>query len=414
MADFLLAQDNVVIGDTLTAQTAKQQIPPDGRIRLAARFIQHDHGSDCHAGCEGNAIANGGVGRPDRAHHDGPRGPGGRLTKGHARWFDRRRNGGESHPTECGRARGPGSRLGRKAVIGAVAAAVFAAVGLTGAQAAAASAVAQPAPGAHTFTGTGDWDGDHKQDIVLGDAAGDWWVYPGASIRGPSGQQPVKIAQGYFGTTFAGMGDWDGDHRDDIIFRRSNGDLMVYPGGSVRGPSGREPSVIGWGWNGITFAGVGDWDRDGHDDVMFRRDAAYGATSGQLRVYFGRGAPGYSPQPDTTLLQAGWGGVTFVGLGDWDSDGRQDIVYRTDTVYGANAGQVRVYFGNGTRQVISGSAVPVGWGWTPYTFVAVGDWDGDHHDDIAYRTSGGDLLLYAGDGTRGANWQKHELIAQGW
>jgi len=156
-----------------------------------------------------------------------------------------------------------------------VAAAVLATVGLTGAQAASGSAVPQPAPGAHTFTGTGDWDGDGKQDIVLGDVAGDWWVYPGANIRGYSGQQPVKIAQGYYGTTFAGMGDWDGDHRDDIIFRQSNGDLMVYPGGSVRGPSGREPSVIGWGWNGITFAGVGDWDHDGHDDVMFRRDAAY-------------------------------------------------------------------------------------------------------------------------------------------
>ncbi len=44
---------------------------------------------------------------------------------------------------------------------------------------------------------------------MLGDVAGDWWVYPGANIRGYSGQQPVKIAQGYYGTTFAGMGDWD-------------------------------------------------------------------------------------------------------------------------------------------------------------------------------------------------------------
>ena len=299
MTDFPLAQGNIAIGNTLTAQTSSKQQIHDSDFRPAAQLIHLDHGPDCNAGCESMA-ADSGAGRPDCDHRDGPRGPEGRLTKLHATWFDRRRNSGESRPTECGRTQRPRLRLGRKAVIGAVAAAVLATVGLTGAEAASASAVPQPAPGAHTFTGTGDWDGDGKQDIVLGDVAGDWWVYPGANIRGYSGQQPVKIAQGYYGTTFAGMGDWDGDHRDDIIFRRSNGDLMVYPGGSVRGPSGREPSVIGWGWNGITFAGVGDWDHDGHDDVMFRRDAAYGATSGQLRVYFGRGAPGYSPQPDTT------------------------------------------------------------------------------------------------------------------
>ncbi|MGI5242741.1 FG-GAP repeat domain-containing protein [Dactylosporangium sp. CA-139066] len=99
------------------------------------------------------------------------------------------------------------------------------------------------------MAGIGDWDRDGHQDVVArNDATQDLWLYPGESQRRYSSQDRVKIGSGWGGFTFAGVTDWDRDGNQDLIARTAAGDLMLYPGQSVRGYSTVAPVRIGNGW----------------------------------------------------------------------------------------------------------------------------------------------------------------------
>src|SRR5436190_601175 len=165
-------------------------------------------------------------------------------------------------------------------------------VGLCGATAAlflvlghapAASQSAAPS-GQFTFFGVGDWDHDGRLDLVGRNAAGDLMLYAGEGSRGYSQTQPIKIGNGWNGFSFFGMGDWDHDGHVDLVARNPAGDLMLYPGESRRGYSQTQPVKIGNGWNGFSFFGMGDWDHDGQLDLVARN------TAGDLMLYPGEGS----------------------------------------------------------------------------------------------------------------------------
>ncbi|MFF0312947.1 trypsin-like serine protease, partial [Streptosporangium sp. NPDC004379] len=96
--------------------------------------------------------------------------------------------------------------------------------------------------------------------------------------------QVTKLPYGFFGAT-----DWDRDGHQDLIARQdTTGDLLLYPGQSTRGYSTTQPVRIGNGWNGYSFFGATDWDRDGHQDLIARQD-----TTGDLLLYPGQSTRGY-------------------------------------------------------------------------------------------------------------------------
>jgi len=147
----------------------------------------------------------------------------------------------------------------------------------------------------YTFAGIADWDRDGNLDIVAKDFWGYLWLYPGEGVSGYSSQQRVQIGNGWNGYTFAGITDWDNDGNQDIVARDSNGYLWLYPGEGVRGYSSQQRVRIGNGWNGYTFAGIGDWDRDLHQDIVARDG------NGSLWLYPGESVRGYSSQPRVLL-----------------------------------------------------------------------------------------------------------------
>ncbi|WP_232794268.1 FG-GAP repeat domain-containing protein [Pseudofrankia saprophytica] len=172
----------------------------------------------------------------------------------------------------------------------------------------------------YTIAGFGDWDSDGYLDVVARDPNGDLWLYPCEGARGFT-QPRVQIGDGWNGYTFAGVADWDRDGNQDIVAKDYWGYLWLYPGDSVRGYSSQRRMQIGNGWNGYTFAGVADWDSDGNQDIVARD------RNGYLWLYPGEGVRGYSSQ-QRVLIGNGWNGYTFVGIGDWDRDLHQDIVAR--------------------------------------------------------------------------------------
>src|SRR4051812_34204882 len=177
------------------------------------------------------------------------------------------------------------------------------------------------ASGAYSFAGTTDWDNDGNQDIVARDPNGDLWLFPGESSRAVPSAVPVQIGSGWNGYSFTGLADWDNDGNQDLIARNLGGDLLLFPGTATRGVSTAAPVQIGLGWNGYTFAGIADWDNDGSQDIIAR------SLGGDLWMFPGQAVRGYSTAAPVQI-GVGWNGYDFAGITDWDKDGHQDIIVR--------------------------------------------------------------------------------------
>ncbi|GLC92898.1 hypothetical protein Tamer19_23060 [Cupriavidus sp. TA19] len=254
----------------------------------------------------------------------------------------------------------------------------------------------------YTFVGVADWDRDRHQDILARDGSGVLWIYPGMSVRGYSTAQRVEIGNGWNGYSFAGITDWDRDGHQDIIAKDINGALWLYPGASKRGYSEAERVEIGNGWGGYTFVGVADWDRDGHKDIVARD------SGGVLWLYPGMSSRGYS-SVQRVEIGNGWAGYVFAGITDWDRDGHQDIIARD------SSGSLWLYPGLSVRGYSQTARIQIGNGWNAYVFSRLlGDWDHDGHKDILAKDGNGKLWLYPGASARGYSQAQRVEIGNGW
>lgn len=190
--------------------------------------------------------------------------------------------------------------------------------GVTGVQAASFFAF-DPAFRGGVSVATGDVTGDGRADIVAGAGAGG-----GAHVRVFDGTtlQQVQAFQAFSAGTFAinvAAGDVDGDGRADIIVGAGAG-----AGPSVKVFSGRNGAEItsflafGSAFTGGVSVAAGDFDGDGRADIV---TAASSASSG-VRIY----------TASQTLVQslfpfgAAYTGGVRVAAGDLDGDGRAELV----------------------------------------------------------------------------------------
>jgi hypothetical protein len=255
-----------------------------------------------------------------------------------------------------------------------------------------------------------DVDGDGRCDVVSGGmvssgGTGPWrprassilWQHVSGELAVWRMDGGTILGEAYPGLVYGdwqikGTGDFDGGGEDDILWQHVSGQVAIwymsrgarigegYPGGNV-------PST----W---AIQGVGDFDGDGRSDILWR-DAG-----GQLAIWF-RGDladalypavyPGYAntPAPVDTAWQV-------KGVGDFDGDGRSDILWRhTD-------GQVAIWrMAGGVR---TGESYPGGKDTgLVWTIQAVGDFDGDGRSDILWRDRNGYLAIwFRGDATAAA------------
>ncbi len=234
------------------------------------------------------------------------------------------------------------------------------------------------------------WDGRELESSLVGSARPDL-VLRRASDGKIFVRQIVPTATGYrLGHKVATnlllpaadrifkAGDWDLDGHADLIVK-TDGVLSLYLG--LGEAQFAEPTRLATGFAKVTkLAAVGDFTGDGRPDLMGQ------PARGSMQIYPGNGASGlrksyaaYSP------IQ----GRRQIPIGRWNGDGAPDSLVRTRT------GLV-VYYGNGPGGFTGHKALalPVtGYDW----LIGVDDVDMTGHSDLVARTKGtGQLWVIPG------------------
>jgi hypothetical protein len=216
----------------------------------------------------------------------------------------------------------------------------------------------------------GDFDGDHRADVLWHNLATGTNVYwKGANAQTRKGLS----SNGDIAWAIAGIGDFNGDNRSDILWRnRSTGSGIYWL--SADSATRKGIGTLDLSWN---VGGIGDFDGDGADDVLWR-NAATGVNTIWKRA-------NVNTRIDISSLEAPWfpGGV-----GDFDHDGKADILWR-NPITGLNSIWKA---GSSSNRIVNSVAVQ----WIP---AAVGDLNGDGRSDIVWRntTTGANLVWWSGD-----------------
>ncbi|MCL6699445.1 M10 family metallopeptidase C-terminal domain-containing protein [Sphingomonas sp. NSE70-1] len=117
--------------------------------------------------------------------------------------------------------------------------------------------------------------------------------------------------------------DFNGDGRSDILWRNDNGQMTNWLGeadGGFAYNDANAANVIATDWH---IAGVGDFNGDGRDDILWRRD------NGQMTNWLGEADGGfaYNDANAANVIATDW---RIAGVGDFNGDGRDDILWRRD------------------------------------------------------------------------------------
>jgi len=241
-----------------------------------------------------------------------------------------------------------------------------------------------------------DFNGDGRSDVLWRSDAGTLtnWLSVGDGFTPNWDNSNVNVSLDWH---VAGTGDFNGDGHDDILWRNSSGltvDWLANANGGFTSNYANSAMNVPTSWQ---VAGIGDFNGDGHDDVLWRSDTGVitdwlGSNSGAFTSNYARSAVNVS---------ADW---HIVGTGDFNGDGRADILWRSgDGTVTEWTGQAN----GGFAPTAVNTAVPTDW-----HVVGTGDFNGDGYSDILWRSDGGTLRDWLGqaNGTFAGNLANLNLI----
>jgi hypothetical protein len=245
-------------------------------------------------------------------------------------------------------------------------------------------------PNSWKVTGVGDFDGDGRVDLLWRNSDGTVtnWLGSGNGGFTPNGAKFWQSVPAEW--KIVSTGDFNGDGRDDILWRSDSGTLTNW----------LSTATGAFDTNGANFwitvpsawkiVGVGDYNGDGRDDILWRN------TDGTITDWLA--SPNGSAAPNAANL---WTAVPndwkVVGTGDFNGDGLADILWRN------NDGTVTDWLGTKSGDFTPNSAaawVPFGNQWE---VVGIGDYNGDGRDDVLWQNTQGNLAKWTAQANGGFN-----------
>lgn len=234
--------------------------------------------------------------------------------------------------------------------------------------------------------GTGDFDGDGQGDILWRNTNGQveiWFMSDSYVVwtSNPGGTDPNHI------WSIQGVGDFNKDGRADILWRDTSGQLAIWFEGNNLDAAypgyGNTPHPVDLAWQ---VKGVGDFDGDGHADILWRN------TRGQVAIWFMsaglRIGDAYPGGEDPAGI---W---SIKGVGDFDGDHRADILWRDNT--GVLAIWLHGDINAATYPTYQNAGGP---GDLTFSIRGIGDFDGDHVSDLLWTDPAGAVAFwYMADG----------------
>ncbi|WP_295524638.1 FG-GAP-like repeat-containing protein [Novosphingobium sp. Chol11] len=228
-----------------------------------------------------------------------------------------------------------------------------------------------------------DFNGDGRSDLLWRNSNGQLSSWLGSANgalidNGAVVNQLVPTAWRIQGTA-----DFNGDGRADILWRNVNGQLSSWlgnPNGGFIDNGSVVNQFVPTAWK---IAGTGDFNGDGRADIVWRND------NGQLSQWLGTANGGLSDNGAIVnqSVPTAW---KIAGTGDFNNDGFSDVLWRNDN------GQLSQWLGSANGRLIDNGVnvnqtVPTAW-----KIAGTGDFNGDGFSDVLWRNDNGRLSEWLG------------------
>jgi Ca2+-binding RTX toxin-like protein len=274
------------------------------------------------------------------------------------------------------------------------------------------SAVGQPGTDWH-IVDIVDFDRDSKADILWRTDSGALalWKMDGTHVKSADFLRLGTAPIGTPGSDWHALGasDFDGDGKSDILWRTDSGALAIWAmdGNQIKSAdylrSGS--TAVGVPASDWKIVGVGDFDADGRGDLLWETG------SGALAVWKLDGAQIKSAD----YVKLGTSNVGTPGsdwhvadVADFDGDGRSDILWRIGPAVPASGfppggGGVAIWEMNGNQIKAADftrvGSTIVGAPGSDWHLLGADDHNGDGKADLLWRTDAGVLAVWEMDGT---------------
>jgi hypothetical protein len=249
---------------------------------------------------------------------------------------------------------------------------------------------------------TGDLDGDGRSELVL--ATDNAWeveqIHPVGQTLWRKDSLSYGVATGSWtlqkAHSLAAVADLDGNGRDDLVVKSSTKLGVLYRNNSTA--TYGTLNVLTFGTHvgtwplaaSDTIVGVGDFNGDGKDDLLVRNDTAFA-----ILTRTAGGTITTLHEIDQGTWMGGWffhGSNRIFGIADYNGDGRADFIVRSTwglAIIGRNTSGALVplqMWQNGT--VVAGWTLDDG-----DTLSSFGDYDGDGRKDFLVRNDASLAIL---------------------